>query len=153
MHVLALLEELHRSRVPRIIIGMRAQEELPGWVTHVLNVSEGGVTPMTRERWRGSAGVLPKTQRAEQKDARDEERAVQGELIVDLKGVGVKYGNRTVSKLSSARFLSFIFFAFALFLFSAGFLKFFEFFVSFHAISFFCPRDDPSTDDAMSDRF
>ena len=106
MHVLALLEELHRSRAPRIIIGMRVQEELPGWVTHVLNVSEGGVTPMTRERWRGPAGVLPKTQRAE-KDGSDEERAVEGELIVDLKGVGVKYGNRTVSKFSSAHFLTF----------------------------------------------
>ena len=135
MHVLALLEKLHASRAPRIIIGMRAQEELPEWVTHVLNVTEGSVTPMTRERWRGPAGVLPKTQRAE-KDGRDEESAV-GKLIVDLKGVGVKYGNRTVSKFSSARFLSIIFFAFAFSLFSAGFLKFSEFFVCFHAISFF----------------
>ena len=102
----------------------------------MLNVSEGSVTPMTRERWRGPVGALPKTQRAEQKDARDEERAVQGELIVDLKGVGVKYGNRTVSKLSSVHFLSFLAF------FSAGFLKIslplssFCFIPSFRAISF-----------------
>ena len=88
---------------------MRAQEELPGWVTHVLNVSEGSVTPMTRERWRGPVGALPKTQRAE-KDGRDEESAV-GELIVDLKSVGVKYGDRIVSKFSFFHFLCFCFFS------------------------------------------
>ena len=153
MHVLALLEELHRSRAPRIIIGMRAQEELPGWVTHVLNISEGGVTPMTRERWRGPAGALPKTQRAE-KDGSDEESAV-GELIVDLKGVGVKYGNRTVGAF--AHFLSFIFlYFFCFFFFSplvfSNFPSFFRFF-SRHFFLPLCPRDDPSTDDAMSDRF
>ena len=76
----------------------------------MLNVAEGGVTPMTRERWRGPAGVLPKAQRAEEKDGGNEERAVEGELIVDLKGVGVKYRNRTVSKFSSTQFLSFYFF-------------------------------------------
>ncbi|EDR07846.1 uncharacterized protein LACBIDRAFT_298087 [Laccaria bicolor S238N-H82] len=94
-HLLALLADLHASRSPRIIIGMRAQEELPGWVTHVLDVGEGGVIPMTRERWRG----LQRTQRAEEKgkEGRDEskERVEEGELVVDLKGVGVKYGNRT----------------------------------------------------------
>ena len=153
-HVLALLEELHGRRAPRIIIGMRAQEELPGWVTHVLNISEGGVTTMTRERWRGPAEVLPKSQRVEEKDGRDEERAVR-ELIVDLKGVGVKYGNRTVSKFSSARFLSFIFFAFCFFSFLRWFSQVFRVF-RFFSRHFFLPlcfRDDLSTDDAMSDRF
>jgi len=126
---------------------MRAQEELPGWVTHVLNVTEGGVTPMTREKWRGPAGALPKAQSAEEKDGRDEERAVTGELIVDLKGVGVKYGNRTVSKFSSAHFFAFFLF------FSAGFLKFSlpfsslpfhsifsRNFSSFRVLSFLCAR-------------
>ena len=134
MHVLALLEELHASRAPRIILGMRAQEELPAWVTHVLNVTEGGVIPLTRERWRGPAGILPKTQRAEEMDEGNEERAVQGELIVDLKGVGVKYGNRTVSKFSSAQFLSFPVFFFPL-VFSIP-LSSFRFIPSFRAISF-----------------
>ena len=65
------------------------------------------VTTMTRERWRGPVGALPKTQRVEETDGRDEERAVEGELIVDLKGVGVKYGDRTVSQFLLRNFFLF----------------------------------------------
>ena len=97
----------------------------------MLNISEGGVTSMTRERWRRPVGTLPKTQRAEEKDGRDEESSVEGELIVDLKGVGVKYGNRTVSKFSSAHFLSF------LCLFSQDFSPFFPVFHLFTPFLFF----------------
>ncbi|KIJ98475.1 hypothetical protein K443DRAFT_9144 [Laccaria amethystina LaAM-08-1] len=37
----ALLEELHASLAPRTILGMRQQEEIPGWVVHMLDVGEG----------------------------------------------------------------------------------------------------------------
>ncbi|KIJ90822.1 hypothetical protein K443DRAFT_686475 [Laccaria amethystina LaAM-08-1] len=105
-HLHALLEELHASRSPRIILGMRAQEELPGWITHVLDVGEGGVTPRTREGWKrgvinpqesGYGGIATGLGDVE---ASVGVRPAQGEakLIVDLKGVGVRYGNRTVLK-------------------------------------------------------
>ena len=39
---------------------MRGQEEIPGWVVHVLDVGA-----RTKERWPRFAGVFPKTQMAE----------------------------------------------------------------------------------------
>jgi len=68
----------------------------------VLDVSEGSVTPRTRE-------TAPRV------DAKVGEAKV-GCLIVDLKGVGVKYENRTVSLLRSY----FSLFDFFLFFFSAS---------------------------------
>jgi hypothetical protein len=106
---------------------MRAQEELPGWITHVLDVGEGGVTPRTREGWKRGAINLQKSVATGlgAVEASVGVRPAQGEakLIVDLKGVGVRYGNRTVSAYFLRLFVSFLCICF----FPRDFFVFFSF--------------------------
>ncbi|KAF8883298.1 P-loop containing nucleoside triphosphate hydrolase protein [Infundibulicybe gibba] len=94
--VLDLLHQLHSSRSPRVIIGLRVQDPVPDWITHIALAQNGGVLTGPKEqvmarleqelvvRVNGGKGVPPSIP--------------VGAVLVDLQNVGVKYGERTVLK-------------------------------------------------------
>ena len=98
-HLLALLEELHSSRAPRITWGS-AQDEIPGWVARVLDVGEG-VSGLGQGRGgKGSLGFFQKLMVL--KDGKEQGEWKEGEL-----------GSRTVSSFLPRIF--FLFFSFHFF--------------------------------------
>ncbi|KAG6815339.1 hypothetical protein H0H87_002800 [Tephrocybe sp. NHM501043] len=92
--LLEVLHSLHRAKTPRVILGLRTQDPIPEWITHVAFVDGSRVIVGLKEE------VVPQIAHA---DAREAPAIVQrsekpGELVVDLKGVNVKYGPRAVLK-------------------------------------------------------
>lgn len=88
-----VLHNLHRSSAPRILLGLRRGEVIPDWITHVLEVQ--GVTSSKRL----NSPLVQSRHRIERK--RDihplpESFSKSGELVADLRGVNVSYGDRRV---------------------------------------------------------
>ena len=93
------LAQLHHARSPRIILGLRQGEQVPDWVTHILEVQDG--TASARHVLNPSnvshstvnlieekplpAPVLPSKHKV-------------GDLVVDMKDVNVTYGTRKVKQ-------------------------------------------------------
>ena len=88
----SVLQELHHRSFPRIILGFRKGEEIPTWVTHVLEIqgctalSRVNDVPHTPQRF---VNRKPRLYRA---PTRDDKKSV-----ADLKGINVSYGDRSVS--------------------------------------------------------
>ena len=92
------LAQLHLARSPRIILGLRKGEEVPTWVTHILDVRDG--TASTRRLFDSSSfsqstmnvpieAKLPTTPDIPPK-------CKVGSVVVDMKDVNVTYGSRKV---------------------------------------------------------
>ncbi|KAF8980061.1 P-loop containing nucleoside triphosphate hydrolase protein [Cyathus striatus] len=104
--LLTLLHQLHESRAPRIILGLRTQDVIPEWITNVVVVRGGGVIS-------GEKGEVLEEVRKRERDGKEHtvfvasgdrfvgERAGEkkgGEVLVKMEGVSVKYGPRVVLK-------------------------------------------------------
>ncbi|KAF5380371.1 hypothetical protein D9615_004509 [Tricholomella constricta] len=94
--LLEVLRALHTARAPRVVLGLRTQDPVPEWVTHVAFVNNGRVVAGPKEE------VLPAVEHivatASTKEAPVVRASERGELLVDMKGINVKYGTRTVLK-------------------------------------------------------
>jgi len=75
---LTLLDEFHASRAPRITMGIRAQEEILGWVAHVLDVGEGVLRLGPGRGGKGSLGFFQKLMVL--KDGKEQGEWKEGEL-------------------------------------------------------------------------
>ncbi len=98
--LLSLLYELHSARRPRIILGLRTQDALPEWITHVALVDSGRIHTGTKgdiERLVRESSNLSEQSRVYSvpKVATDN----GGEVLVDMNNVSVNYGDRTVRLL------------------------------------------------------
>ena len=83
------LERLHLARAPRVIIGLRKGEEIPHWITHVLEIEKGAAI----DREVVSSDHLPHQGIfGESKSSSSHGR----ELLADMKNVNVTYGERKV---------------------------------------------------------
>jgi hypothetical protein len=89
-----VLAQLHAARSPRIILGLRQGEEVPGWVTHILDVRDGTAfahssnffhLTMNEAKLPTSPVFPPKYE--------------VGDVVVDMKDVNVTYGTRKVNQL------------------------------------------------------
>jgi len=94
-----LLRTLHEAHKPRVIMGLRLQDPLPEWVSHVALVLRGRVQTGTK------ALVLKEVQsQQKQKEALDilshiingSTREELGETLVEMTGLNVQYGERHV---------------------------------------------------------
>jgi ABC-type uncharacterized transport system ATPase subunit len=89
----ALLHSLHVSRNPWIILGLRQQDPIPPWVTHVALVNQGRVITGKKEDILVDNAALGVNEAI----SRDKNRTHGlGKVLVDLNNVGVKYGERQV---------------------------------------------------------
>ncbi|KAG6852339.1 hypothetical protein C0991_000584 [Blastosporella zonata] len=94
--LLEVLRTLHEAKAPRVIIGLRTQDVVPEWITHVALVSGSKVIAGSKD------DILPQIIHI---DAKEDVSAIvlpkpstQGELVVDLQNVNVKYGPRAILK-------------------------------------------------------
>lgn len=95
--LLELLRSLHSTRSPRIVIGLRTQDPVPDWITHVALVRGGKIiTGLKEEVLSNAKNVVIEQSRASIAKA-SVATAAQGKLLVEMKNVNVKYGPRTVS--------------------------------------------------------
>ncbi|KAG5643206.1 hypothetical protein DXG03_001370, partial [Asterophora parasitica] len=92
--LLEVLRALHTARAPRVILGLRTQDDVPEWVTHVAFVKGGEVIAGPKEE------VLPAVEHISTTSGTGEVLKARptGELVVDMQNVNVKYGNRAVLK-------------------------------------------------------
>ena len=95
--LLEILRSLHSTQDPRVIIGLRTQDPVPEWITHVAFVQGGKVITGPKEE------VLFATKYADTEKSKTSTSkppvatASQGKLLVEMKNVNVRYGPRTVS--------------------------------------------------------
>ncbi|PPQ96386.1 hypothetical protein CVT26_004988 [Gymnopilus dilepis] len=95
------LQELHEARSPRIMIGLRKGEDVPAWITHVLEVEGAQAVARTVKEVRSMLAAVPVTQKVESSSDKTEEPSSttttgEGALLVDMRDVNVAYGARKV---------------------------------------------------------
>ncbi|KIJ66078.1 hypothetical protein HYDPIDRAFT_130250 [Hydnomerulius pinastri MD-312] len=99
--LLSVLQSLHEARSPRIIMGLRMQDPVPGWITHLALVQDGKVLTGTREE------IL--SEQAVRKAKEDKKQSIisgtsarrvsgDGKPVIILKNVNVAYSDRKVLK-------------------------------------------------------
>ena len=96
------LAQLHRARSPRIILGLRQGEQVPDWVTHILDVQDG--TASARQLFNSSDFFHLTTKVIEEKPPSKKASSLfpkhkVGDVVVDMKDVNVTYGTRKVNQL------------------------------------------------------
>jgi len=99
LRILQLLKDLHAAKKPRIILGLRVQDEIPEWITHVAFADKGKLRVGGKEEILRS---LPQHVVVEHGDAAKLNRAIVrnpgsvGKVVVDINGANVQYGQRQV---------------------------------------------------------
>ncbi|KAJ7247172.1 P-loop containing nucleoside triphosphate hydrolase protein [Mycena haematopus] len=102
--VLAILRELHAACDPHIIIGLRIQDAVPDWITHLALVGAGQVRtgckddmtqPLVHMR-EGPKGEGAEASTQNQRDSTKTRRV--GAPVVQMKNVSVAYGPRQILK-------------------------------------------------------
>lgn len=96
--LLEMLHALHESRDPHIVMGLRLQDPIPEWVSHIALVRSGKVTTGPK------VDILAETEEARRQE---KERSysvgmsgvTQGErrALIEMKDVNVRYHERHVS--------------------------------------------------------
>ncbi|KAH0829066.1 P-loop containing nucleoside triphosphate hydrolase protein [Lanmaoa asiatica] len=99
--LLSVLRSLHEARRPRIIIGLRMQDPIPDWITHLPLVSNGKVITGIKEE------IIEKQELHEAEEDRAtlmasitpaKQTEHEGKPVVVLRNVGVSYGECRVLK-------------------------------------------------------
>ncbi|KAG6873130.1 hypothetical protein C0995_002504 [Termitomyces sp. Mi166 len=92
--LLEVLRTLHAAKAPRVMLGLRTQDPIPEWITHVAFVDGSKVVVGPKDDV-----VLKITHVNGVKDRPvvQTARSTQGKLLVDMQNVNVKYGPRSAS--------------------------------------------------------
>ncbi|KAL0573153.1 hypothetical protein V5O48_008807 [Marasmius crinis-equi] len=100
--LLSLLHKLHQSERPRVILGLRSNDEMPEWITNVATVGNRRIRTGSREDYlRGLLSTGQQNYGASVQDENTSHQEMQkspGELVVDMKNVRVEYSGRQVLK-------------------------------------------------------
>ena len=97
--LLSLLHSVHASNNPRIIMGLRMQDPVPEWISHIALVQDGRVKA-------GDKATM--LQELNDSRARDTSHSttpihtpIEAKAFVDMQNVNVRYHERHVSYLPS----------------------------------------------------
>ena len=95
------LARLHLARSPRIILGLRQGEQVPDWVTHILNVQDGtaSASPFVSSNISESRMEVIRNLLMMSPDPFRIHKV--GDVVVDMKDVNVTYGTRKVTNYRS----------------------------------------------------
>lgn len=97
--VLTLLESLHNKNQPHIILGMRPQDPIPDWTTHLALIrKDGKVHTGAKDEVLGAVtgtDLHPGWRPASSGHAKSSH---EGEPLVNITGVNVTYGDRKVRR-------------------------------------------------------
>jgi hypothetical protein len=98
--LLGLLHSVHVSNNPRIIMGLRLQDPVPEWISHIALVQDGRVK--TGEK----TTILQELNDSRAKEASHSTSPVHNpgieanaKVLVDMQNVNVRYHERHVSQL------------------------------------------------------
>lgn len=100
--LLSLLKSLHEAHHPRIIIGLRMQDPVPDWITHLALVSDGKILTGTKEEILEKQRLLKVEEDATiSKTSSTSAKQIEnnGKPVVVLRNVNVSYGERKVKAL------------------------------------------------------
>ncbi|KAH9976396.1 P-loop containing nucleoside triphosphate hydrolase protein [Lactifluus volemus] len=92
--LLSLLHSVHASNNPRIIMGLRLQDPIPEWITHIALVQGGRVK--TGERTTILKELASHTRSVASMEAPDSR--AEAKVLVDMKNVNVRYHERHILK-------------------------------------------------------
>ncbi|ETW74686.1 ABC transporter [Heterobasidion irregulare TC 32-1] len=98
--LLSLLHQLHESRNPRVILGLRMQDPIPEWISHIAVVSGGRVQAGPKQ---DIEAIIESTKRQDGQTntlGSNAKAASKGlpQVLVDMRNVNVKYHDRHVLK-------------------------------------------------------
>jgi len=100
--LLDILHSLHVARNPRILLGLRLQDPVPEWITHLALISEKGVITGQKDIvLEAEAERRVREERDSQSRSSNASSSLSGSgrsTVVDLKNVSVTYGPRQVLK-------------------------------------------------------
>jgi energy-coupling factor transporter ATP-binding protein EcfA2 len=104
--VLEILHELHRACDPHIILGLRMQDPLPEWITHMAIVRNGQVVAGPNDRMLQLRASINDSSRTpvDQGVILPTSGSAPLPPVVEMKSVTVAYGPRTVSPVKSSPF-------------------------------------------------
>ncbi|THU88807.1 P-loop containing nucleoside triphosphate hydrolase protein [Dendrothele bispora CBS 962.96] len=96
--LLDVLHSLHQARSPRVIMGLRTQDTIPDWITHVASVKGNRIAVGDKTRV-----MQAELERSQKQDLVNSQRSVSqttktGDIVVDLQNVRVQYQERKVLK-------------------------------------------------------
>jgi len=96
--ILSLLHTLHVARTPRVIMGLRAQDPLPEWISHLAVVKDDQVSTGSKNEVLEVAKVSIHRQGSQLREVHDHHlQNVNRKVLVELKNVSVSYHERKVS--------------------------------------------------------
>jgi len=93
--LLDLLHNLHIHHTPRILLGLRPQDTLPKWITHLAIAKDGTVKAGARDTL-DYVVALPSSKDGASSANKTQKEIKQGDELVSLKGVRVAYHDRQV---------------------------------------------------------
>ncbi|KAG6382057.1 P-loop containing nucleoside triphosphate hydrolase protein [Boletus reticuloceps] len=97
--LLSVLQSLHEARCPRIIIGLRVQDPIPDWISHLALVSDGKVLTGTKDEILETQELHTAHQdKATATTTLAKRTEDEGKAVVVLRNVNVSYGERKVLK-------------------------------------------------------
>jgi hypothetical protein len=99
----SLLHSLHTSKNPRIILGLRLQDPVPEWISHVALINQGRVTTGRKEAVLTAKLAAGGAQGVSKDSVPRSGPDISGKVLVDLKNVKIIYGERQVC-VSAATF-------------------------------------------------
>ncbi|KAK2461100.1 hypothetical protein APHAL10511_006879 [Amanita phalloides] len=97
--ILALLRDLHVAKKPRVIMGLRAQDDIPDWITHVAFVNKGELQVGEKEKILASVQQHVATERDathQNRNKSDRDPNTKGKVIVEMQNATVQYEERRV---------------------------------------------------------
>ena len=98
LKILELLKELHAEKKPRIIMGLRVQDDIPDWITHVAFADKNKVHVGEKEEvlksLRQPLTELGNTAQVNRPTVQDQDS--EGRVVVNIEGANVQYGQRKV---------------------------------------------------------
>ncbi|KAI0090883.1 P-loop containing nucleoside triphosphate hydrolase protein [Irpex rosettiformis] len=98
-HVLGLLQSLHAENSPHIILGMRPQDPIPDWTTHLALIrKDGTVHTGPKEAILDAEGDTLHSGWTAPPEVSHKPTKEASEAVVHLSGVNVAYGDRKVLK-------------------------------------------------------
>lgn len=99
LKVLELLKELHTAKKPRIIMGLRVQDEIPDWVTHIAFADKGKVRVGGKEEILASLQqhvIMERGNAAQANRPTVRDQGSGGRVVVAIEGANIQYGERKV---------------------------------------------------------
>jgi len=95
--ILSLLHTLHAARNPRVIMGFRAQDPVPDWISHLAVVKDNRILTGPKNEVLALEVVRASTTKQGSQPGQVHDQSANRKVLVELKNVSVSYHERKAS--------------------------------------------------------